>query len=56
MLFRSVELNVPTGVPLVYELDDDLKPLEHYYLGDPDEVARRVAAVAGQGKAQASSA
>ena len=51
-----VELNVPTGVPLVYELDDDLKPLEHYYLGDPDEVARRVAAVAGQGKAQASSA
>ena len=30
-----VELNIPTGIPLVYELDDELKPLRHYYLGDP---------------------
>src|SRR5919108_1881498 len=45
-----VGLNIPTGVPLVYELDDKLKPIKHYYLGDPDEVAKRVAAVAGQGK------
>ena len=30
-----VELNIPTGIPLVYELDDDLKPIRHYYLGDP---------------------
>ena len=47
-----VELNIPTGVPLVYELDDDLKAVRHYYLGDPDEVARAMAAVAGQGKAK----
>jgi 2,3-bisphosphoglycerate-dependent phosphoglycerate mutase len=51
-----VGLNVPTGVPLVYELDAALKPRKHYYLGDPEEVARRVAAVAGQGKVKASSA
>ena len=48
-----VGLNVPTGVPLVYELDDALRPLRHYYLGDAEEVARRVAAVAAQGKARA---
>jgi 2,3-bisphosphoglycerate-dependent phosphoglycerate mutase len=48
-----VGLNVPTGVPLVYELDDALKPLRHYYLGDAEEVARRVAAVSAQGKAKA---
>ena len=30
-----MELNIPTGMPLVYELDDELKPLNHYYLGDP---------------------
>jgi 2,3-bisphosphoglycerate-dependent phosphoglycerate mutase len=47
-----VGLNIPTGVPLVYELDDDLQPLKHYYLGDADAVARKVAAVAGQGKAK----
>jgi 2,3-bisphosphoglycerate-dependent phosphoglycerate mutase len=46
-----VGLNIPTGVPLVYELDGQLKPLRHYYLGDPDEVARAAAAVANQGKA-----
>jgi len=45
-----VKLNIPTGIPLVYELDESLKPLRHYYLGDPDEVARRVASVAAQGK------
>ncbi len=46
-----VALDIPTGVPLVYELDDSLKPLRHYYLGDPDAVAAQVAAVAQQGKA-----
>ena len=45
-----VGLNVPTGVPLVYELNAALRPLKHYYLGDQDEIARRVAAVAAQGK------
>ncbi|HEY6967300.1 MAG TPA: 2,3-diphosphoglycerate-dependent phosphoglycerate mutase [Burkholderiales bacterium] len=48
-----VGLNVPTGVPLVYELDAALKPLKHYYLGDAEEIARRVAAVSAQGKAKA---
>jgi 2,3-bisphosphoglycerate-dependent phosphoglycerate mutase len=48
-----VKLNIPTGIPLVYELDESLKPLKHYYLGDPEEVARRTASVAAQGKAQA---
>ena len=48
-----VGLNVPTGVPLVYELDANLRPLKHYYLGDPEEVAKRVAAVAAQGKTKA---
>ena len=48
-----VGLNIPTGIPLVYELDERMKPLKHYYLGDPDEVARRVASVAAQGKAKA---
>ena len=48
-----VGLNVPTGVPLVYELDDNLRPLRHYYLGDAEEIAKRVAAVAAQGKTKA---
>ena len=43
-----VGLNIPTGVPLVYELDDDLKPLKHYYLGDPDAVRKAAEAVAKQ--------
>jgi 2,3-bisphosphoglycerate-dependent phosphoglycerate mutase len=47
-----VGLNIPTGIPLVYELDAALKPLRHYYLGDAEEVARRVAAVSSQGKAK----
>ena len=42
------ELNIPTGVPLVYELGDDLKPIKHYYLGDPEAIAKATAAVAGQ--------
>jgi len=45
-----VGLNIPTGVPLVYELDDDLRPIRHYYLGDPDELAKAIDAVAKQGK------
>jgi len=48
-----VALNVPTGAPLVYELDDRLHPLRHYYLGDAAEIEKRAAAVAAQGKAKA---
>jgi 2,3-bisphosphoglycerate-dependent phosphoglycerate mutase len=44
-------LNIPTGVPLVYELDQDLTPLRHQYLGDADKVAAAAQAVASQGKA-----
>jgi 2,3-bisphosphoglycerate-dependent phosphoglycerate mutase len=47
-----VGLNVPTARPLVYELDADLKPLRHYYLGDAEEIARATAAVAAQGKSR----
>jgi 2,3-bisphosphoglycerate-dependent phosphoglycerate mutase len=47
-----VEMNIPTGVPLVYELDDDLKPLNRYYLGDPEKVKTAMEAVAAQGKKQ----
>lgn len=45
-----VELNIPTGIPLVYELDANLKPIKHYYLGDQEEIAKAAAAVANQGK------
>ena len=45
-----VELNIPTGMPLVYELDDDLKALNRYYLGDPEKVKAAMDAVAAQGK------
>jgi 2,3-bisphosphoglycerate-dependent phosphoglycerate mutase len=45
-----VELNIPTGMPLVYELDKDLKPLNRYYLGDPEKVKAAMDAVAAQGK------
>lgn len=48
-----VELNIPTGVPLVYELDQDLKPIQHYYLGDPEEIRKAQEAVTMQGKAKA---
>jgi 2,3-bisphosphoglycerate-dependent phosphoglycerate mutase len=47
-----VHLNIPTGQPLVYELDKDLRPLRHYYLGDPAEIEAAMAAVAAQGKAK----
>ena len=47
-----VALNIPTGIPLVYELDDNMKPLTHYYLGDPEAVAKAAQAVANQGKKQ----
>jgi 2,3-bisphosphoglycerate-dependent phosphoglycerate mutase len=43
-----VELNIPTGIPLVYELEDDLTPIRHYYLGDPDKIRRATEAVASQ--------
>jgi 2,3-bisphosphoglycerate-dependent phosphoglycerate mutase len=43
-----VGLNIPTGIPLVYELNDDLSPIRHYYLGDPEAVRRAEATVAGQ--------
>ena len=46
-----VHLNIPNGIPLVYELDKDLKPIRHYYLGDAEAAAKAAAAVAGQGKA-----
>ncbi len=46
-----MELNIPTGVPLVYELDKDLRPLRHYYLGDAAAVEAAARAVANQGKA-----
>ena len=47
-----VQLNIPTGVPLVYEFDEALQPLRHYYLGDPEAVAKAMEAVAKQGKAK----
>jgi len=47
-----IELNIPTGIPLVYELDDNLKPIKHYYLGDQEAVAAAMNAVANQGKAK----
>jgi 2,3-bisphosphoglycerate-dependent phosphoglycerate mutase len=45
-----VELNIPTGQPLVYELDIDLKPIRHYYLGDPETIAAAMQGVANQGR------
>ncbi len=45
-----VELNIPTGIPLVYELDDDLQPITHYFLGDPEAIKKAMEAVANQGK------
>ncbi|MEY3282353.1 MAG: 2,3-diphosphoglycerate-dependent phosphoglycerate mutase [Acidobacteriota bacterium] len=47
-----IGLNIPTGIPLVYELDADLKPIKHYYLGDPEAIAKATQAVADQGKAK----
>ncbi|MGR9114248.1 MAG: 2,3-diphosphoglycerate-dependent phosphoglycerate mutase [Gammaproteobacteria bacterium] len=45
-----LKLNIPTGIPLVYELDEDLKPLRHYYLGNAEEIEKAMQAVANQGK------
>lgn len=47
-----IELNIPTGVPLVYELDNNLKPIKHYYLGDQEAIKKAMEAVANQGKAK----
>jgi len=47
-----LSLNIPTGIPLVYELDDDLAPIKHYYLGDADAIRKAQEKVAGQGKAK----
>ncbi|PHI30279.1 2,3-diphosphoglycerate-dependent phosphoglycerate mutase [Budvicia aquatica] len=47
-----LELNIPTGVPLVYEFDEKMKPIKRYYLGNADEIAAKAAAVANQGKAK----
>lgn len=49
---KIVGVNIPTGLPLVYELDDNLKPLKSYYIGDPEEVKKAMDAVANQGKAK----
>jgi 2,3-bisphosphoglycerate-dependent phosphoglycerate mutase len=48
-----VGLNIPTGIPLVYELDDDLKPIRNFYVGDPEAIAKATSAVAGQLRKQA---
>jgi len=45
-----VKLNIPTGIPLVYELDEDLKPIKHYYLGDPEVINKAIDSVAKQTK------
>jgi len=45
-----VELNIPTGIPLVYELDDNLKPKKHYYLGNQKEINSKIKSVVNQGK------
>ena len=47
-----LKLNIPTGMPLVYELDEDLKPIKNYYLGDEEAVKAAMDAVASQGKAK----
>jgi len=49
---QIVNLNIPTGMPLVYELDDNLKPIKNYYLGDPEAVKKAMEAVANQGKSK----
>jgi len=47
-----VKINIPTGIPLVYELDDNLRPIRHYYLGDMAEIEKKIKSVAAQGKAE----
>lgn len=46
-----LKLNIPTGVPLVYELDEELRPIQHYYLGDSEAIEKAMQSVANQGKA-----
>lgn len=45
-----VELNIPTGIPLVYEFDDEMNPIKHYYLGDPEKIQKQIEVVKQQGK------
>jgi len=47
---KILDLNIPTGAPLIYELDEELNPIHHYYLGDQDEVKKRAADIVEQGK------
>ena len=47
-----IDLNIPTGIPLIYELEDNLKPIKHYYLGDPEAIKQAIEAVENQGKAK----
>ncbi len=47
-----VNFNIPTGIPLVYELNDKLKPIRHYFIGNPKDINKRIAEVAAQGKAR----
>jgi 2,3-bisphosphoglycerate-dependent phosphoglycerate mutase len=49
---KIVSLNIPTGIPLVYELEDNLKPIKSYYLGDQEAVKKAMESVANQGKAK----
>jgi 2,3-bisphosphoglycerate-dependent phosphoglycerate mutase len=49
---QIVNLNIPTGIPLVYELDENLKPIKSDYLGDPETIAKAQLAVLNQGKAK----
>jgi 2,3-bisphosphoglycerate-dependent phosphoglycerate mutase len=49
-----IDVNIPTGIPLVYELDNELRPIKHYYLGDPEEATRAMEQVASQGKVKGS--
>lgn len=51
-LKKIFELNIPTGIPLVYELDANIKPIEHYYLGDQEAIKKAMESVANQGKAK----
>lgn len=47
-----LELNIPTGIPLVYELDAEMRPVKHYYLADEETLKAALTAVANQGKAK----
>ena len=49
---KIVEFNIPTGIPLVYELDDRLKPIKHYFLGNPEEIRKAIQVVEQMGKAK----